>query len=526
MPARDVRDNAHAPQSVKREQHRRRRVSCKENRTLMRITNIVCAQTAQRTAAHNEWPCAIDMGIEDKMLNDRLNVLQYLARWRTRRKNAAMKRPCRPALPPAVYYSALVLCGGLAQGLAQAAGPHEQEQASGRLDALDRQVAEQLRRLDALKASVAEQEAILRDMQRALGSEQLTNQRGRGGAAAASDTSPSDAGAAPQPVGAAPARDKRPAEVATLFEQPGLLTPKGRYVLEPSLQYGYSSTNRVALVGYTVIPALLVGLIDVREVKRNTTTATMTGRFGITERFEIEARVPYVYRSDSTVSREIFSGTAVENVFDTSGKGIGDVEVTGRYQFNSSGADQPYFIGSMRFKSRTGRDPFEVVTDCSQRCTGNTSGTGLPLDLPTGSGFYALQPGITMLYPSDPAVFFASATYLHNFKRHDVSRKILAGNEEFLGTIDPGDIIGFNFGMGLALNEKSSFSLGYDHSSIGRTKLNGTTVPGSVRTQLGTLLLGYSHRLKESTTLNVSVGAGLTRDTPDVTLTVRLPTTF
>jgi uncharacterized coiled-coil protein SlyX len=417
-----------------------------------------------------------------------------------------------------VYCSALALCGSLAQ--AHAAEPQDP---ANRLDALDRQVSEQLRRLDALKASVAEQEAILRDMQRALGSEQLANQRDRGTGA---EASPAAGAAGPQPVGTAPASDRRPAEVATLFEQPGLLTPKGKYVLEPSLQYSYSSTNRVALVGYTVIPALLVGLVDVREVKRNTVTGAITGRFGITDRFEMEARVPYVYRSDSTVSREIFSGTAVENVFDTSGKGIGDIEVTGRYQFNSSGADHPYYIGSLRYKSRTGRDPFEVVTDCSQRCTGNTSGTGLPLDLPTGSGFHALQPGITMLYPSDPAVFFASATYLYNFKRRDVSRKVLAGNEEFLGTIEPGNIIGFNFGMGLALNEKSSFSLGYDHSSVGRTKLNGTTVPGSVRTQLGTLLLGYSHRLKDASTLNVSVGAGLTRDTPDVTLTVRLPTTF
>ncbi|NCV15701.1 MAG: acetate kinase, partial [Betaproteobacteria bacterium] len=41
----------------------------------------------------------------------------------------------------------------------------------------------------------------------------------------------------------------RPPEVAPIFEQPGLLTPPGQYVVEPSLQFGYSSSNRVALVG-------------------------------------------------------------------------------------------------------------------------------------------------------------------------------------------------------------------------------------------------------------------------------------
>jgi hypothetical protein len=87
-------------------------------------------------------------------------------------------------------------------------------------------------------------------------------------------------------------------------------------------------------------------------------------------------------------------------------------------------------------------------------------------------------------------------------------------------------VIGFNFGMGLAINEKSSFSLGYDHASVARTEVNGEAPAGSVRTQLATLLLGYSYRLTPRTSLNVSVGAGLTRDTPDVSLTLRLPMTF
>jgi hypothetical protein len=330
----------------------------------------------------------------------------------------------------------------------------------------------------------------------------------------------------PTTVGRAPERDGRPPEVAPIFEQPGVLTPRGKYVLEPSLQFGYSSSNRVAIVGYTIIPALLIGLLDVREVKRNVTTAALAGRFGVTNRFELEARVPYVYRSDSTVSREVLTGTSVDKVFEASGRALGDIELAMRYQLNDGGVDKPYYIGSLRVKSRTGKDPFEVVTDCVTRCVGNTTGTGLPLELPTGSGFYSLQPGLTWIFPSDPAVFFGSFNYLHNFKRENVRRKVSSGEDELLGKVKPGDVVGFNFGMGLALNEKASFSVGYDHSSVGRTKQGGRTVPGAVRTQLGTLLLGYSYRLTDKTSLSVSVGAGLTRDTPDVTLSVRLPMTF
>jgi len=63
-------------------------------------------------------------------------------------------------------------------------------------------------------------------------------------------------------------------------------------------------------------------------------------------------------------------------------------------------------------------------------------------------------------------------------------------------------------------------------ASVGKTKQNGVTSPDSVRVQLGTLLLGYSYRLNPKQTLNVSLGAGLTRDTPDVTLSVRIPTSL
>jgi len=410
--------------------------------------------------------------------------------------------------------------------------------------------------LETLKKQLAEQKAMLQSLQEDLkrlknpvAPSQLEQARGTGSGQAGGQAQAAPAPSQPaqpaddrrtaaqgaqgggdqrnDPVGKAPERDSRPPAVAPLFEAPGVLTPRGHYVLEPSYQFGYSSSNRVALVGYTIIPALLIGLVDVRELKRNTNTVTLAGRYGLTNRTEVEVRLPYTYRSDSTVSRELFTGTAVENVFQTSGKGIGDVEVAVRHQINDGGPDSSYYVAGLRVKTRTGKDPFEVVTDCQVRCVGdNASGTGLPLDLPTGSGFWAIQPSLTWLFPSDPAVFFGSVSYLYNIKRDNVERQVLSGAMEPLGTVKPGAVVGFNFGMGLALNDKASLSLGYDHQSIARTKQNGVAVPGSVRTQLGTLLMGFSYRLNEKRTLNVTVGAGLTRDTPDVTLSVRLPMSF
>jgi uncharacterized coiled-coil protein SlyX len=336
------------------------------------------------------------------------------------------------------------------------------------------------------------------------------------------------------PVGQPPEEATRPPEVAQIFDQPGVLTAKGRFVLEPSMQFGYSSNDRVALVGYTVIPAILIGLIDVRQVKTTSLTAALTARYGVSRRFELEVKAPFSYIDSDTVSREIFTGSAQDKVFNADGHGLGDVEVTARYQLNHDGFDKPFYVLWMRYKSRTGKDLFNVVTDCVTRCVANATGTGLPLELPTGSGFAALQPGITWLYASDPVVFFGSLSYLHNFARKDVSRTVLSGapegfpqtTTELIGEIDAGDIIGFNFGMGLALNERAALSFGYDHNLVDRTKQNGEDAPGAVRVMLGTLVLGGSYRVSDRTSLNVALGVGVTRDTPDVSLAVRMPILF
>ncbi len=397
-----------------------------------------------------------------------------------------------------------------------------------RIERLQQQLSEQASQIEALKQAVAEQDARQRELQRTL--QQQVQPIVAATPPAVVENSPDPSQRAVR-VGAAPAAstagaEGQPPAVAALFDQPGVLTPKGKYVLEPSLQYSYSSSNRVALVGYTIIPALLIGLVDVREVKRNTMTGALAVRYGLSNRAEVEARLPYVYRSDSTISRELFTGSASERVFSNSGRAIGDVEIGARYQLNDGGSNMPYFLGSLRFKSRTGKDPFDVVTDCVTRCVGNTSGTGLPLDLPTGSGFYSLQPGLTWLFPSDPAVFFGGFSYTYNFKRSGVSRLVLNGEREFIGDVEPGGIFGVNFGMGLALNDKSSFSMGVDLNSVGRTRQNGVPLATSVRTQLASLLLGYSYRYTDKTTFSVTVGAGLTRDTPDLTLNLRIPMSF
>jgi len=327
-----------------------------------------------------------------------------------------------------------------------------------------------------------------------------------------------------RPVGQAPApkEDTRPPEIAPIFEGPGVLAPRGQFTVEPSLQYSYSSSDRVNIIGYTIVPALTIGVVDVRTVHRNTAVAGLTARYGVTNRLEVEARLPFVYRNDDTITRPInLEPSSASQVFNADGYGLGDIELAARYQLNTPKPGDPYYLGGLRLKTRTGEDPFEVDYM-------NPGAPGLPTmqtTLPTGTGYYTLQPTFGIIYPTDPAVFFGGINYQWNLKR-DVNSSLNGIPNSHIGEIDPADAVGINFGMGLGLNERSSFSIGYEQTWYGESEQDGVVPDGVTSLQTASLLLGYSYRLNKNAALNLSIAAGLTEDTPDTQFTLRLPYTF
>ena len=211
-------------------------------------------------------------------------------------------------------------------------------------------------------------------------------------------------------------------------------------------------------------------------------------------------------------------GVYLHNNFnDASGSGLGDVEMSIGYQLNDGRDGYPYFVSNLRIKSDTGKSPFET----SRRELKNEDGDviGLVFDeKATGSGFWSVQPGITAMLPSDPAVLYGSLSYLWNIENDK--------GDDNGGRINPGDAIGFSFGIGFSVNEKTSFSLGYDHNIIFDTKvenspdLNDSTFE---RFHSGSFLVGISQAVAQTTSVNLSLSVGVTEQSPDMQLTLRAP---
>ncbi|MXR36013.1 acetate kinase [Neisseriaceae bacterium B2N2-7] len=331
-----------------------------------------------------------------------------------------------------------------------------------------------------------------------------------------------------KPRDANPASQARVEQIAQTFDVPGVLTPKGQLTLEPALQYSYSASNRVALLGFTIIPAITIGLIDVRRVNRDSWIASVTGRYGLSNRLELEGRLPYVYQSEDAIRRPLATGSSQDEVFNTRGNGIGDLELGLRYQFNQPVDGGPYFIGSLRVKSATGKGPFDVdyITDIDK-------GIDYPKEQATGSGFWGYQVGASAILPSDPAVLFGSLNYTWN-QKYDVNQtRCVRGSDQNLpcravqiGEVDPGDVIGLSVGAGIAINEKSSISFSYEHNVVGKTKFNGKTPIDAYRAQIGMFQVGYAYRLSDRSTLNLNIGIGATEDSPDVQIALRMPFNF
>jgi len=411
-------------------------------------------------------------------------------------------------------------------GACAAAAPTDEQQKIEELLRLLQIQAEQLQQQQQTLAAQAQQfidyqrktEMVLQHQQASIA--ELQARLGGVSANSTEATAPTTAGGDPekeqtnqiQPVGQPPAPKQkyRLEETTAAMDQPGVLTTKGQLVLEPSLQYYHLSNNRVYLHGYTIIPAITIGLIDIYATSRDTFISALSARYGLTNRLEAEIKVPYIYRTEENST----SPLATETNIDTStaeGYGLGDIEFGLRYQLNQPQTG-PYYIAGLRVKTDTGSDPFTVSRDPD---------TQLPSELATGAGFWGIQGSFTALFPSDPAVFYGGISYLWNIKRN-----VGTANGIYYGNFDPGDAIGFNLGMGFSLNEKASFSLGYEHSILTKNKRDGEVLPDQVTLHVGTFQLGYSYRLNKRTNINVGLGIGATESSSDVQLSLKVPMTF
>lgn len=397
------------------------------------------------------------------------------------------------------------------------------------LDAQVRRLKEQEQALEQQRKELDEQRRKLMELERQLGTAPKAGEQPAAAATAATAATAAAQGAPakakePAAVSAAttkPAREEQRPAVNLLADVGGVLTPKGRFVVEPEFEYAYDTQNRFYFNGVEVIDSILVGQIQVTDAQRRTFTEALNMRYGISNRLEVDTRIPFVYRDDDLTRQEVSTGNQRKDTLDNAD--LGDVEFGVHYQVNRGQEGWPFFVGNFRVKSNTGQGSFDVDPED---------------EVATGSGFWAVEPSLTVIYPTDPAVLFANIGYVYSIG-DDVSKTFTAdtGDRTRIGRVQPGGSVRASFGVGFALNEALSLSLGYEHDWIDGTDQEFEVAPsggpfGSTQHdksddfQAGSLLFGLSYAISENVGINVNVAAGVTDEAPDTRISVRVPISF
>jgi len=398
---------------------------------------------------------------------------------------------------------------------------------SADLLSLQRQIADERRAVDEQQRVLDEQKKRLTMLEDAL----LDRMRAEGLPEAALIP---PAGRSQDPpaaqVGIKPPGNDATPRVAVLADQGGILSRPGRIRIEPSLEYIRSDRNRFVFRGIEIPKSVLIGVFDINESRQDILTAAATARLGLTSRLEIAARVPWVWRWDTAVLVPLIqnppqSGAGTINT-STRGSGLGDIELQARYQIADARNGWPYMIAGVQVIAPTGTNPFDVPR----------SALGNAQEGATGSGFWAVQPSLTLLMPSDPATLFGVFGYTFNFGR-DVDTRI---NDAQIDRVVPGGSPSATIGLGISLNPRLSMSFAYAHNwqfatkshirpvsvTAGVPTLGDTIISRSRDLQLGRLLFGISYRATQRTTLDWIVEVGATDDAADLRTTLRVPFEF
>jgi len=286
-----------------------------------------------------------------------------------------------------------------------------------------------------------------------------------------------------------------------LIVRGGLLLPSGTLEIDNTTSYFSASSDHVTVNGFALLPVLVVGDIASERVREDYLLPNMTARLGLPHKFQGEFTVPYGYELIRTVD--------ANNVQTSSSSfGLGDIGAGLSRQLTTEHGKVPDMLANVRFKSTTGKDPYNLQSS----------------QVALGTGFNAIQGNLTLAKSSDPVVFFGNLSYTANLKgNHTVSANDPNNPAAtMVGHFNPGDAIGFQLGSILALNPEVSMTVGWDQRFTRSTTLNGVDIPASYLVE-GSLRLGTSYVYAPGRTIDLSFGVGLTPDTPNLQFSVGVP---
>ena len=265
------------------------------------------------------------------------------------------------------------------------------------------------------------------------------------------------------------------------------LMEKGMLSMDLSVSYSYYSSD------------IIRENFDVEYKANHNITHSVSVSTALRKNVTVSASVPFVYKYDKM-------GTEREKTITD----IGDMSVGVKHQPWKANDTWPVPIFNLNLSMPTGRGQYEI--DPNQ-------------ELSTGSGLYGLSAGVSVSHPIDPVSVFGGLTYSQSLPKDDIGQIRQQGRLE---KVEPGRSISGNMGFGYALSYRTSMSVSYSYSYSYPTKYHwagGSTTTGreTISSSFG---LSTSWRITPERTIIIGLSKGLTNDSQDFSLSLRMPLEF
>src|SRR6185312_10397070 len=284
-----------------------------------------------------------------------------------------------------------------------------------------------------------------------------------------------------------------------LLVRGGLLLPAGMLEIDSAAQYYSLASDHVTVNGFALFPVLVVGDITSERLRRDILINATTARLGLTKKAQLDFTVPYGFVLNRTVDATGKQTTASQF-------GLGDILGGVSYQFANEHGNVPDLLGSVHFKSTTGVTSYNL----------QSAETSL------GTGFNSLTAAVVAAKTNDPLVFYGNLNYTYNQPAHHtvpISNPSNPDQTSEVAYIRPGSSIGFDLGSVLSLNPETSMTVGWDQRFTTQSKLDGQPLPATYLVE-GSLRVGTSYMFAPGRMMDVTMGVGLTPDTPNLQFSI------
>jgi hypothetical protein len=283
-------------------------------------------------------------------------------------------------------------------------------------------------------------------------------------------------------------------ETLTAVDKQYSLIRKGKYQFTYDLNYSYVGQEKIV----TDFTAEGLTLFEIENVSSHIVTNTLSVDYGVLDNLTANVTLPVIgkYAEAKGSNNTSFS--------------LGDMTLGARFQPWEARRDAANFTAITNLRLPTGRSPFKIIAGSGEA---------------TGSGVAALSVGMNVNRIVDPVALFGSVSLTGSAPATGLNQ---VNGTRVLNRVAPGTQFGFGMGFAYALSYGISTTMSFQGAISQGSKLrfaDGLNVKTASQTS-AILNFGMGYRMSPKNTVNMSVGIGLTADSPNFSVGLNMPLAF